>query len=73
MLVLTLFYVLYDIDLYENIVEILDYDILYVDDKMTVSFENNNLGQIYLSFYKQLKKVYNINIPIKQIKELLML
>ena len=73
LLILTLFYVLYDIDLYENIIELLEYDILYVDDTDIVSFENNNLGQIYLSFYKQLKSIYNINTPIKQIKKLLMI
>lgn len=73
LLLLTLFYVLYDIDLYENIIELLEYDILYVDDNEVVSFENNNLGQIYLSFYKQLKNIYNINMPIKQIKKLLMI
>ena len=53
LLVLTLFYVLYDIDLYEELFEEIENGILIMND--VVSLENNNMGLIYLSIYKQLK------------------
>jgi len=70
LLVLTLFYVLYNINLYENIIETIDLDIMCIGDIEMISFENNNLGQIYLSFYKQMKHCYNM--PIKQIRKMLL-
>ena len=53
-LILTLFYVLYNIELYD------DYDIDELDNGIftfsnTISLEHNNMGQSYLSLYKQLK------------------
>ena len=53
-LILTLFYVLYNIDLYDEyeITEI-DNGILTFSDK--ISLVHNDMGQIYLSLYKQLQ------------------
>jgi hypothetical protein len=54
-LILTLFYVLYNIDLYDEyeITEV-EKGILTFSDK--VSLEHNDMGQTYVSLYKQLQK-----------------
>lgn len=54
-LILTLFYVLYNIDLYDeyDITEV-EKGILVFSDK--VSLEHNDMGQTYVSLYKQLQK-----------------
>lgn len=78
-LVLTLFYVMYDMDLYSEFINIKEYieleygvitNEICAEMILDISFENNNMGQLYLSFYKQLKN--NIN-NIDMLKQLLIL
>jgi len=54
-MILTLFYVLYQIELYDDQdVTELEKGICMVSD--TVCMEHNDMGQLYMSLYKQLKK-----------------
>lgn len=53
-LILTLFYVLYSIELYDEIeINEIDNNIYTFSD--SISLEHNNMGQYYLSLYKQLQ------------------
>jgi hypothetical protein len=53
-LILTLFYVLYHIELYDDFeINELDHNILTFSNR--ISLEHNNMGQSYLSLYKQLQ------------------
>jgi hypothetical protein len=52
--IMTLFYVLYDIELYDDFeVNEIDHNIFTFSN--AISFQHNDMGQIYISLYKQLE------------------